>query len=308
MSRAEVFVAGILAHYASEYYDPVKAREYYLRTRELKGRNSGANLKTTAKKQAWAYAKNKIGEAKKAELKSSSEKNKAFIESARKQASEKRKELSKKLVDILGDKGLSGESKKWHEEHSAKRTAALEKVSKLAKTESDRISKEAADKTEKLREDIKKVSEDAKRQIEALPEIPKGLSKERHAELAARRSEDIAKIQGTAKQARTSLGEQAVKIRSESSAAKKAVSTWASNERKSISENSSAELKTFNDKASSTAKSQRTAAAKSREEVGKQLKSTVEKARADYETLKQGLVAKYDRASNVEYEAIRRKV
>lgn len=25
-----------LAHYASKYYDPVKAHEYYLRTRELK--------------------------------------------------------------------------------------------------------------------------------------------------------------------------------------------------------------------------------------------------------------------------------
>lgn len=29
-----------LAHYASEYYDPVKAREYYLRTRKLKGRDA----------------------------------------------------------------------------------------------------------------------------------------------------------------------------------------------------------------------------------------------------------------------------
>ena len=27
-----------LLHYASEYYDPVKAHEYYKRTRELKGR------------------------------------------------------------------------------------------------------------------------------------------------------------------------------------------------------------------------------------------------------------------------------
>ena len=29
-----------LQHYASPYYDPVKAHEYYMRTRELKGRRS----------------------------------------------------------------------------------------------------------------------------------------------------------------------------------------------------------------------------------------------------------------------------
>ena len=33
-----------LKHYASPYYDPVKAHEYYMRTRELKGRPSTAGL------------------------------------------------------------------------------------------------------------------------------------------------------------------------------------------------------------------------------------------------------------------------
>ena len=38
--------------YASKYYDPVKRREYYLRTRKLKGRKKGAGKKkqTKAKK------------------------------------------------------------------------------------------------------------------------------------------------------------------------------------------------------------------------------------------------------------------
>ena len=30
----------VLRHYASPYYDPQKAHEYYMRTRELKGRRS----------------------------------------------------------------------------------------------------------------------------------------------------------------------------------------------------------------------------------------------------------------------------
>ena len=33
-----------LQHYASPYYDPVKAHEYYMRTRELKGRRSTTKL------------------------------------------------------------------------------------------------------------------------------------------------------------------------------------------------------------------------------------------------------------------------
>ena len=30
----------VLRHYASPYYDPEKAHEYYMRTRELKGRST----------------------------------------------------------------------------------------------------------------------------------------------------------------------------------------------------------------------------------------------------------------------------
>lgn len=41
-----------LKHYASEYYDPVKAHEYYMRTRQLKGRNSTAGLNDKGKAAA----------------------------------------------------------------------------------------------------------------------------------------------------------------------------------------------------------------------------------------------------------------
>lgn len=45
-----------LQHYASPYYDPVKAHEYYMRTRELKGRRSTTKLNDEGKK-VWAYTK-----------------------------------------------------------------------------------------------------------------------------------------------------------------------------------------------------------------------------------------------------------
>lgn len=38
-----------LQHYASPYYDPQKAHEYYMRTRELKGRRSATKLSDEGK-------------------------------------------------------------------------------------------------------------------------------------------------------------------------------------------------------------------------------------------------------------------
>ena len=41
-----------IAHYASKYYDPVKAHEYYMRTRKLKGRNSTSGLNEKGREAA----------------------------------------------------------------------------------------------------------------------------------------------------------------------------------------------------------------------------------------------------------------
>ena len=56
-----------LQHYASPYYDPQKAHEYYMRTRELKGRRSATKLSDEGKK-AWSYTKNEIKAEKKAQV------------------------------------------------------------------------------------------------------------------------------------------------------------------------------------------------------------------------------------------------
>lgn len=53
-----------LAHYSSKYYDPVKAHEYYMRTRELKGRRSSSKLSDEGK-EVWSYTKNQITTNKK---------------------------------------------------------------------------------------------------------------------------------------------------------------------------------------------------------------------------------------------------
>lgn len=48
-----------LSHYASPYYDPVKAHEYYERTKKLKGRKSTSGLNESGKKAA-SYVKQQL--------------------------------------------------------------------------------------------------------------------------------------------------------------------------------------------------------------------------------------------------------
>lgn len=81
-------------------YDPVKAREYYLRTRELKGRESTEGM-TDAQKESWAIAKSGIGQGKKEELKNAQEAQKARVEAIRKQAEATRERIEAKLDGLL---------------------------------------------------------------------------------------------------------------------------------------------------------------------------------------------------------------
>lgn len=60
-------IGHILQHYASKYYDPIKAHDYYMRNRELKGRLSSANLNQEGKEK-WRYVKSQITEEKKQNL------------------------------------------------------------------------------------------------------------------------------------------------------------------------------------------------------------------------------------------------
>lgn len=63
-----------LKHYASEYYDPKKAHEYYEQHKQLKGRRTTAGLSETGKAAA-AYAKSKIDEERDVKLASETERH-----------------------------------------------------------------------------------------------------------------------------------------------------------------------------------------------------------------------------------------
>lgn len=91
-----------IAHYASPYYDPVKAHEYYERTKKLKGRRIGTlNDKG---KEAQAYVKTKINSKRDSDLKNAETQSAKRIEE-RKQASKRETyDRIKKESDELGQK------------------------------------------------------------------------------------------------------------------------------------------------------------------------------------------------------------
>lgn len=61
-----------ITHYASPYYDPVKAHEYYERTKELTGRKSTSGLNEEGRKAA-KYVKSQLDEEKKTKISESKE-------------------------------------------------------------------------------------------------------------------------------------------------------------------------------------------------------------------------------------------
>lgn len=240
MDRTQEFIESFLGHAQPQFYDPAKAHEYYLKNRELKGRQSGASLKTEKKKEAWEYSKSKINEAKGEESTAASEANKAAIEKLRGDAKQYREAIGQALKSIM------------------------EQISFDRK---DSIS----DVNNNLKKQLQKITEDTQAKIDALPPVPKG-----NKVLAQKRREELAKIRG------------------ESAIAKDEARSVASEERAGIS-----------DQASSEKEGQREAGRAAKEEIGNQLKADVETARANYETLKEDLKAKYEGQLQTEYDAIK---
>lgn len=88
----------VLRHYASPYYDPQKAHEYYMRTRELKGRST-TSLNDEGKK-IWSYTKNNIKSEKTAKVKEEQEKRDQKITELRAKADATKKQISSRLKEL----------------------------------------------------------------------------------------------------------------------------------------------------------------------------------------------------------------
>jgi hypothetical protein len=277
MSRVDAFVDDFLAHYASEYYDPAKAREYYLRTRELKGQQSTSQLTKKGDKggnerrtQAWTYAKNQISEEKKANLEALSAKRKEVVDRARESAQARREEISSKLTALL-------------ELLTKQKTDDAEAVDAAEEAELEEVEQERAAKSRKIRED-------AQRAIAAIPAIPDGVRGPARERLVAARAKKIARITGNSAR---EIGA----VRAEAAAEREAISADADSLRKDLSTQTQAQKE-----------GERESSRANREKVVTDLKASVDKARADYEAGKERLIAEYEQKQQQEFDAIRTRV
>lgn len=179
MHNAEDFIESILAHSGTRYYDPVKAREYYLRTRELKGRQKGSDLKTDQKRQAWAYSKNEIKEAEKKAQENLRKERDATIDDLREGAKEKVAEIREQMKQLLE------RVRKNLKEDVDRQIRALPKMPKgLSKEAAEKFAAERREKIAKIRgeaaDEKAAVSEVGRKEREAVgAELKAGLESAR---------------------------------------------------------------------------------------------------------------------------------
>lgn len=149
-----------LMHYASEYYDPVKAHEYYMRTRESHPRERKGTLNDEGK-MVRDYVKNQINEKRDNQLKSEDEIKKGKIDAAQAtkkseiaSARDKRDTAVKQYTQKMKNE-ISSLSKKLKNmskaEKAAKKDEIQEQIARLRETN--------ASKKAELTEAYKKTSE-----------------------------------------------------------------------------------------------------------------------------------------------------
>lgn len=114
-----------LTHYASKYYDPVKAHEYYMRNRELKGKRSSSALNEEGKK-VWASTKNEIAEEKKAASTAIKTEHDTKIEALRSKAAATNKSITARLDQL--ERTLAKKAEREKEAIDKKRSAELDKL------------------------------------------------------------------------------------------------------------------------------------------------------------------------------------
>ena len=124
-----------LSHYASPYYDPVKAHEYYMRTRELKGRRSTAALNDEGK-EIWAYAKEQIKKEKASKAEAVKNQRTQLITAAREKAAAARERITAKLTGVKNKTQSSSERARIAAELKNV-IAATREAYKAAKTQLD---------------------------------------------------------------------------------------------------------------------------------------------------------------------------
>ena len=256
-----------LIHYASPYYDPVKAHEYYMRTRELKGRRSSSALSDEGK-EIWSYTKNEIKNEKSEKVKEEQARRKERIAELQQKAKITRTRITSNLKNLNSQLSIMASIKK-------------KDINNNKKSDVETMREEADKKRSHIEE--RKTSEIKKLMDE---KIPTGLSKEERAKKIAERSQKIAKLRSDAKADKAGINEQ---LKSD----KKDRQSEAQSQRAEVSNDTKAQKKENSNSAKSA-----------RARVSADLKSAVQAARDAYKSAKTDLDSSYEEIYQKEYDRI----
>ena len=302
-----------VAHYASKYYDPKKAREYYLRTRKLKGRRSTKGW-NEGQRQSWAMAKDQIGAQRKQDNSANVRERTAKVKALRAQAKAMRQRISDEMkaaiaridapIVIVGKgplKRLGGVSS------APKAKSAKEK----AQNAIEAAKKAKADKDKAIEAKRAKDLEAAKPKLE---EIPENASRARREQIKERNEKATLAYQGKSE----SINKEADKAKDQAkkdldnsvSKAKQSLNKAKAAAAKARAAKTAARAKAAADKKSATAnrtakkKATRETAKAKKQKLAADLRGALDKAKADFESKKAGLKKTHDKAEETAYKEI----
>lgn len=254
----------ILVHYASPYYDPVAAHEYYEKHKHLKGRSTG-KLNDEGK-EIWKITKSNIDKAKKTENDEARLVKIYNVQEFRKKATEQRQQVQTKLTTLLNTINAKYKSD----------TEALTNTQKRQIEVNNRLKKQKS-------EDIKNKKA---REVESLKEDTSGMDKEERAEYYEKKKQKMNSIRDKyskqSEQNITSTNEKNSKVRED-----------IKNKRIVLSEQK---------KQDST--KNRADAKQEREKIATDLKNNIQKAVSELQSKKAQIKEKYEGIYQDEYDKI----
>ena len=254
----------ILIHYASPYYDPVKAHEYYEQHKHLKGRPTGRL--TDEGKQVWKVTKMNIDQAKKIENDEARLVKIYNVQQFQNKAKEQRTMVQAKLTELLNTINVKYKTD----------TEALTETQKHQIEVNNRLKKQKA-------EDMKNKKA---REIESLKEDTSDMDSEEREEYYEKRKQKISKINDKySKESEQNIydtNEKNNKVREEIKSKKLILSEQ---KKKDTTKN-------------------REDAKKQREKIANELKDNVRKAVSDLQVKKAQIKEKYEGIYQDEYDKI----
>ena len=146
----------ILMHYASPYYDPVKAHEYYEQHKHLKGRPTGRL--TDEGKQVWKVTKMNIDQAKKIENDEARLVKISSVQQFQNKAKEQRTIVQAKLTELLNT--INAKYKTDTEDLTETQKHQIEVNNRLKKQKAEDIKNKKAREIESLIEDTSDMDEE----------------------------------------------------------------------------------------------------------------------------------------------------